>query len=700
MTAVLVQQSALAQGTGDLTPTLNGVLAPNTLIALYAAQSSTVTQATVADSNGVPVLAVRNAGAGGATVIGAGCYYQDLPPAGTHIYTVHPAVTQRNSAAILMEWSGLDTTGSFDASSSANGTTAQTLNTGNTGVPAQNAELVIAAIGIGCTTGTNGIALSDPPAGFTSIAASQDTTAGKIAVEFCWAIISNGAVQSCSWNWTEATTRQSTCVIATFKIKATAPPAGGVSATYRRRHHRVVQNVAGGAAPSIFTPQAGFAGSGSNQPDGAFTLTNGSNPFGSGPTLALFDDFRGRTAGTTLQTGDVPVAGNGLTWSQATGGSGSTAHYQRLGRSLLYPALSVLDNERAGTPNPFGRVARLYFGAEFQQMYLFYAETARGTWDFRNDEGGGGGYYKRDWLFDDESAGASAYDCWLSTLLEQAVSNSTVSGITWAAGVATVTTTLPIAMPAGYGPTWTTKISNANPSTYNSGVNVTATKTGASTFTYAIASDPGAYVGSATFQDPGALQDGSNPVPAATIATVIGGNSWSAHGLPNQVFPAGDATGVSKTDNTGWNCIETGVVADVTNPSTAVGRLVCSMWNQPNKQAYAYNDNTHVLMGTASPYNSFNRLQICGLMQNLGTHTVDRTDFYLALGPNCLARFLLGDAATLATCGTIVPCTPTSWSPGSVTMTLRQGAFTAGLPGSAYLHFVDANNNPTLCGRF
>ncbi len=90
-----------------------------------------------------------------------------------------------------------------------------------------------------------------------------------------------------------------------------------------------------------------------------------------------------------------------------------------------------------------------------------------------------------------------------------------ISGITWTAGspnFATVTTTQPLANfnSDGNGTPWTSgtqqiKIESANPSGYNTTVAntgalfVTATWTGANTFTYTLTSNPGTYVGTATW---------------------------------------------------------------------------------------------------------------------------------------------------------------------------------------------------------
>jgi hypothetical protein len=66
-------------------------------------------------------------------------------------------------------------------------------------------------------------------------------------------------------------------------------------------------------------------------------------------------------------------------------------------------------------------------------------------------------------------------------------------------------------------------------------------------------------------------------------------------------------------------------------------------------------------------------------------------DFYVAVGPQAQARVEIGDASTYAASTNVTITTPTAWTDGSITTTIRQGAFRAGEP--AYLYVFDAAGN-------
>jgi hypothetical protein len=214
--------------------------------------------------------------------------------------------------------------------------------------------------------------------------------------------------------------------------------------------------------------------------------------------------------------------------------------------------------------------------------------------------------------------------------------------------------------------------------------------------------------------------------PSAAIYTTFVGNDSANPGATSADQPfrswiiANRSNGIGKWDSNGWNSLECAYLGDPVNPTRASGYQYMGLYNTPNKRAInaslksgSWNDGSTTwkyadpyplfLPGNAAhgpklPYDRMNGMQLVGLMQNIGTHTVDRADVYVSVGPNCMKRFFLGDAAALARCTTIMPCTIDSWSPGAVTMRLRQGAF-PGIPGT-YLYWSDLNNNISLAGQF
>lgn len=68
-------------------------------------------------------------------------------------------------------------------------------------------------------------------------------------------------------------------------------------------------------------------------------------------------------------------------------------------------------------------------------------------------------------------------------------------------------------------------------------------------------------------------------------------------------------------------------------------------------------------------------------------------DVYLAIGPNSAARVEIGDAPTYTASKRLAISTPTSWSDGSITATVRMGPFKPS--DTLYLFVIDANNVPS-----
>lgn len=74
-------------------------------------------------------------------------------------------------------------------------------------------------------------------------------------------------------------------------------------------------------------------------------------------------------------------------------------------------------------------------------------------------------------------------------------------------------------------------------------------------------------------------------------------------------------------------------------------------------------------------------------------------DIYLAVGQNAAKRLLVTDAASLAASTQIYLCRPTGWADDSITALLPNLATGQSWDGK-YLHWVSADNVPTLVGSF
>lgn len=338
--ATIVQDSGWVTATGDCTVNLTGVAAGNSLIALVDSQSSAVTAPTCKLDTVAMNQLVLNGGAGGPTVTQCGIFFNDNVAAGAHQLVMHPAATARPSAFRVLEVAGLLATGSGDTSASANGSTVQTIGPivagAATGV---NGYWAVAVDAITSSAGIANIAQVDPPTGgWTTLGGNlQSTAASATAAVAATQSGATGGTPSATFSWTDPNTRSITAVVGVFKLAAgSSPPSTGVAGTYRRRRHRVVQNVAGGSSPpaSGFNPAAGVSVVSGSFADGQsitlsvpaggliaratplplyywdFTVANGltTHPSLSRSARTLTDNGNGHTAVTAVQ----PYPGTGV----------------------------------------------------------------------------------------------------------------------------------------------------------------------------------------------------------------------------------------------------------------------------------------------------------------------------------------------------------------------------------------------------
>jgi hypothetical protein len=219
MTA-LVQQSSAA----GATLTLTGVILGNTLTCTvgYAKYSGAAATPTLADASGQIWLADNVPTPQGITNAWSGVAQFSLPNAnaGSHALTI--SIATSNVQLSAQEWSGLLTATAIDKSANAGGNSAgpQTTTSGTTAATSQASELAI--VGMNATGGgVTNIALTDPPAGYTSLFVNQNST-GPGAAEHAYLILSATGAQSATWNWTPTTISAYQGIISTYKAVATA----------------------------------------------------------------------------------------------------------------------------------------------------------------------------------------------------------------------------------------------------------------------------------------------------------------------------------------------------------------------------------------------------------------------------------------------------------------------------------------------
>jgi hypothetical protein len=189
--------------------TLTGVSSSNALILVLAATAAPGTP--TGFSVGVDPTANGSAW--------AGVYYDLAPSSGTNAVTVGWTGTQFGGG-VLIEWSGLAAT-PLDVTNSANASTAEA-NSVATGALGQASEVIFASLSVDTSSGVANAAISDPPSGFTSLFALQDTNNDQ-GVELAYKIVSSAASVTASWTWTDSSTSLSQAAIASFKLAGAAP---------------------------------------------------------------------------------------------------------------------------------------------------------------------------------------------------------------------------------------------------------------------------------------------------------------------------------------------------------------------------------------------------------------------------------------------------------------------------------------------
>jgi hypothetical protein len=224
-TPALVQTtSGTNSGTNtSMSCTLSGVTAGNLLVLTMSAQSSGAGAPDAPlDTNGTPQLAIQTGPWGSGTGIYTGIYHIANAASGTHTVSVANIQTSaRPSYITLTEFSNMANFAPYDVSASAghsDSTQSLTVTTGSTG---QSQEIIIAALAVSSSVGSAGAAITDPPAGYTSLYVNQnDTATTNLGAEVSYKLVAGTGAQSATWTWTDANTRGSAGVIATYRSNA------------------------------------------------------------------------------------------------------------------------------------------------------------------------------------------------------------------------------------------------------------------------------------------------------------------------------------------------------------------------------------------------------------------------------------------------------------------------------------------------
>jgi hypothetical protein len=174
---------------------------------------------------------------------------------------------------------------------------------------------------------------------------------------------------------------------------------------------------------------------------------------------------------------------------------------------------------------------------------------------------------------------------------------------------------------------------------------------------------------------------------------IAGGNSGGVQWDALQISAA-------NWDFAGWNVLQSWVKGNTVTPYTGSSTVALSCCNA-NACLAARRDN-HTLFGAGdNPYFDDVKIpgHVSGFYETGANLDLRFDDYYLATGPNSAKRFVLTDASTFAASREAYICPSTSWADGSVTALLPYLKTGSVLSGK-YLHYFDADNQPTLMGQF
>lgn len=214
-------------GGSNVTPSLTGVTGGNSL--LFFSQGANITDVVPTDSSGQTWTKLHFDSFFGVQWCSVCCYYLLNANAGTHNITWTGSVADWGSYELL-EWTTLSAVDVVGTASHVNGT--------NTGLTASSitttnaSDAVFAYIAQGYN-GSSNVGISDPPTGYTSIYAQQDSTVSA-PCEIAYKEVSSTGSQTASWSWGSIGT-DAIGIIVSFKKSAggggtsIAPGVGAVT---------------------------------------------------------------------------------------------------------------------------------------------------------------------------------------------------------------------------------------------------------------------------------------------------------------------------------------------------------------------------------------------------------------------------------------------------------------------------------------
>lgn len=350
-------QSVKANYNGvTVTPGLTGVTGGNSL--LFFSQGAHITDVVPTDSSGQTWTKLHFDSFFGTQWCTVCCYYLLNANSGTHNLTWTGSSADWGSYELL-EWTTLSAVDVVGTASHVNGTVSGLTPSSITTTNATDAVFAYIASGY---NGASNMGITDPPSGFTSIYANQDSTVSA-PCEICYKETTATGSQSTSWSWTSIST-DAIGILVSFKKGASGPPAltsvtstaGIGSINLGVGVAKALTSLTTTGSPGAVGPNVTLALSGVSSTTSVGTMT----PSGGGsPVLSLVSATG--SAGSVSPGVAAPLAGNSSTTSLSNVGAGvappltaasSASAVGTVMASIAAPLAGTVTTGSAGTVAP------------------------------------------------------------------------------------------------------------------------------------------------------------------------------------------------------------------------------------------------------------------------------------------------------------------------------------------------------------
>jgi hypothetical protein len=301
--------SGTTNGSASIAPSLTGVTAGNSLILLVSGSDITDTLPTDSQTWAKPTGAYDTFT--GLLQAAVGVYWLQSANSGSHTVTWTGANSGKTNWS-LIEYTPLTAVDVVGTGAHTNGTPT------SLGASVTTTFATDAVFGVFCLSGYNGMAnnaITDPPAGWTSIYAQQDTATNRGA-EFCYKETSSAGSESATWNFTaDSLSGDANSILVSFRR------ASGISLTGNAGTGSV--GTVSPTASKALSGHAGTSSAGSVSPAVSKALTGNAGTGGVGTVAPSAS--KGITGNSsTGSVGSVaPAASVGLSGGSGTGSAGS-----------------------------------------------------------------------------------------------------------------------------------------------------------------------------------------------------------------------------------------------------------------------------------------------------------------------------------------------------------------------------------------